>query len=58
MKRRIILTPLRFERLCEHVGRSRSTVYAALRYASTGPFSDEIRRLALEQFDGVEVQKR
>ena len=44
----------KLQALMQRTGKCRSTIYAALRYATFGDDPEMIRRLAIEEYGGIE----
>ena len=58
IKRTIIVVPHgSVAAICKATNARKSTVYAALNYANNSEMAQKIRKLAMEEFNGVESKK-
>ena len=58
IKRTIIVVPYgSVAEICKATNVRKTTVYAALNYTSNSEIAQKIRKLAMEEFNGVETKK-
>ena len=55
-KKKIIVPHGRIKSIMERTGAAKSTVYFALRNVTDGDKAREIRRMAIDEYGGVEVE--
>lgn len=57
-QKRILLTQKSIRSICDELEVSAVTVYSALRYKSNSSKSQQIRKIALAEYEGVEVEEK